>query len=64
MTQAQLADRIGRSVSEVSRWERGIALPSLDVLYRLCHVLGVALSDLVPRDPPPDDAFNQVFNQF
>lgn len=66
MTQAQLADCIGRSVSEVSRWERGVALPALDVLRRLCRVLCVSLGDLVPRDPqesrPIQPPFNQVDN--
>ena len=36
LTQAQLAERLGYSDKAVSRWEKGDALPDINVLYELC----------------------------
>lgn len=46
LTQAQLATRAKVSAQQVSRWERGTAVPGPKVLPRLAAVLGIPESDL------------------
>ncbi len=44
LTQAQLAQRAGTARSQVSRYERGDVLPSLETLRRLIRSCGFELS--------------------
>ncbi|PVM93641.1 helix-turn-helix domain-containing protein [Caulobacter endophyticus] len=46
MTQAQLAERIGRSTDLISRIERGEASPSFETIEQLTVVLGVPVHAL------------------
>lgn len=39
MTQKQLADLLNVSYQAVSRWEQGISLPSIDIMYDIAQVL-------------------------
>jgi transcriptional regulator with XRE-family HTH domain len=41
LTQRELAERLGTSPANVSRWETGRAMPGLDRLPTLCDALGV-----------------------
>lgn len=43
LTQAELARRVERDVINVSRWERGRVMPSLESLIALASVLGVSV---------------------
>jgi peptide/nickel transport system substrate-binding protein len=45
-SQAQLAEQVGTSFEMVSRWERGITVPSSYYRERLCAVLGQSAEDL------------------
>src|SRR5713226_2901758 len=45
-TQSQLAEAVGTNNETVSRWERGITLPSLYYRAKLCHVLGKTADEL------------------
>jgi transcriptional regulator with XRE-family HTH domain len=47
-TKTQLADAIGSSTSQVSRWEAGNQLPRINWLVRLAHALGCELGELAP----------------
>ena len=54
----QLAGLIGVDYMQVSRYEKGQSLPSLDTAVRLAQVLKVSLDQLVtgseaPEPPPP-----------
>jgi transcriptional regulator with XRE-family HTH domain len=55
-TQAQLADSIHVLQQNVSRWERGVAIPRDDVKFRLAAHFNMAVGDLFPWDLPAADA--------
>ena len=60
LTQRTLADLCG--VSEptvVSRWERGLQLPRLDIAAKLATAVGSTLDALVGNEPPGPDATGQ-----
>jgi transcriptional regulator with XRE-family HTH domain len=46
MTLADLAGCVNSHVGNLSRIERGLARPSIDLLYRLAAALDISLSDL------------------
>jgi transcriptional regulator with XRE-family HTH domain len=52
LTQLELAERLGTSAANVSRWETGKAMPLLSWLGPLCRALEVEPSYFV--DPPAD----------
>ena len=43
LTQRQLAERAGRAVSVIGRWERGEVLPSLETVVELVQAAGMRL---------------------
>lgn len=49
LTQAQLAERLGYSDKAVSRWEKGDALPDINVLYELCDFYGIRMDTLLEK---------------
>jgi transcriptional regulator with XRE-family HTH domain len=52
LTQAELAEQIGSTQVEVSRWESGEVRPRLQTMCRLCAALGVAPAALLGDQPP------------
>ena len=42
LTQMELAEKLGVSVSAVSQWEKGVSYPLPTHLQGLCNVLGVS----------------------
>lgn len=50
LSQEELADRAGLHRTYVSGVERGVRNPTLTVLEKLAHGLGVPLRDLIPSD--------------
>jgi transcriptional regulator with XRE-family HTH domain len=50
----QLASRIGIDYMQISRYERGQSLPSLDTAMRLAKVLEVSLDELVTGTGAPE----------
>ncbi|MFE8070290.1 helix-turn-helix domain-containing protein [Marinobacteraceae bacterium S3BR75-40.1] len=66
MTLAQLADKAGTYVGNLSRIERGLGKPSLDLLYRISQALGYTLAEVfsVSESHPTDHrqiALNATF---
>jgi len=47
MTQRQLAEALGVEAITVSRWERGVTMPSLPRLRRVAEITETTVSDLV-----------------
>lgn len=47
MTQKQLADLLNVSYQAVSRWEQGISLPSVDMIYDISHLLETTVDFLL-----------------
>ena len=50
MTQKQLADLLNVSYQAVSRWEQGISLPSIDIMYDIAQVLESTVDFLLNGD--------------
>jgi transcriptional regulator with XRE-family HTH domain len=46
LTLAELAEKTHSHVGNLSRIERGMARPSLDLLYRLAEALGFSITDI------------------
>ncbi|MBS5618780.1 MAG: helix-turn-helix transcriptional regulator [Clostridiales bacterium] len=49
MTQGQMAAALGCSQKDVSRWERGVHSPRVDVLIKMADVLRCRIDDLIDR---------------
>ena len=49
MTQVQLADELGITDKAVSKWERGLAMPSYSIIIKLCNILDISASELLQR---------------
>src|SRR5436309_5606917 len=45
-SQAKLAEEVGSSFEMVSRWERGVTVPTLYFRTQLCDVLGMTAEEL------------------
>lgn len=49
MTQGQMAAALGCSQKDVSRWERGVHSPRVDVLIKMADVLGCPIDALIEK---------------
>jgi putative transcriptional regulator len=47
-----LAERLGRDVGTVSRWNRNVQQPALEVLFEIAAVLEVDVCELLSRENP------------
>jgi transcriptional regulator with XRE-family HTH domain len=58
MTQVDLADKVGVVSGQVSKWERGLSLPSARKLAKLAAVLNLDVGELAERfaDASQEDA--------
>lgn len=65
MTQAELAEQLHVTDKAVSRWERGIGLPDINLLEPLAEALGITLADLMhcrePQEEQPGDVTLEDF---
>jgi putative transcriptional regulator len=55
MTQAELAARVGVTRQTVIAIEQGRYSPSLEMAFRIAHVLGVSLEDVFQYPQPEGD---------
>jgi len=53
LPQARLAELLGTATNTITRWERGVYIPSIPDLYRLSQVFGVKIASLLPDSPAP-----------
>ena len=56
LTQRELAERLYVSDKTVSKWERGLSLPSVPLLMPLAEALGLSISELMSCGEIPDGA--------
>ena len=54
LTQRELAERLYVSDKTVSKWERGLSLPSVPLLIPLAGALGLSISELMSCEEMPD----------
>ena len=50
LTQSDIAERLGKTVTAVGDYERGKSTPPLEVTLQLCEIFQVNLDDLVNKD--------------
>ncbi len=55
LTQREVAEALGTSQSNVSRWERGLTRPSAYSIHRLSRLFAVSEEEvrMALKDPPP-----------
>lgn len=53
LTQKQLADQLGVESITVSRWERGVTMPSIPRLRKIAEITQTTVSDLVRTPDAP-----------
>lgn len=46
LSQKEFAKRLGVVPSRVSNWENGANCPTIDILFKVCEVLGVSINDI------------------
>lgn len=46
----ELSQKIGTSHQNISRWERGEVMPSIDFCVKLADFYGISLDELIGRD--------------
>lgn len=65
LSQDELANAVGVHKSHISRYERGLAVPSLEVAQKIAMALGVSLNELAAQDVPlgHDAELNNLFKQ-
>lgn len=54
MTQANLADATGASITYASELENAATSPGIDLLACLAQILGMMVGDLLPSEEPMD----------
>ena len=60
MTQAELAEQLHVTDKAVSRWERGVGLPDVNLLEPLAQALGLSLADLMHCHDPENPELEQA----
>ena len=51
LSQTALAEKLSVSSAAVSNWEKGQNSIDIDMLFKLCKILGVSVSDMGRKDP-------------
>ena len=63
MSQSQLAEKMGKSVSTIHEWYAGRRYPRVDCMQQLADVFGVRMSELTGESqelPPLDVTFRNI----
>ena len=65
LSQEELANLIGVHKSHISRYERGISIPSIEAATKLANALGISISKFVIQDSNPnkDIELDNLFEQ-
>ena len=62
-TQEELAIKVNVVRQTVSKWEKGLSVPDVDVLSHIAEVLEVSVSELLGADIKQEDSKNEVAEQ-
>ena len=63
LTQLQLAEKLGIKDKDISKWERGIALPDTSIMLELCDILGITVHELLSGEKISMENNNQKNEQ-
>jgi transcriptional regulator with XRE-family HTH domain len=47
LTQEELGEQLGINGKSVSKWERGVSVPSYKVLRKLCEIIGISSDEVL-----------------
>lgn len=47
LTQMQLAEKLNITDKAISKWERGITMPDVSIMLKLCDILGISVNELL-----------------
>ncbi len=50
MSQQQLADKLGVTTQAVSKWERGVGMPSMDLFIKMIELFGVKADTIIEEE--------------
>lgn len=50
LTQQEFAEAIGFSDKSISKWERGYAIPTVDILIKIADFYGITVNDLIQEN--------------
>ena len=64
LTQEELALRIGVTPQAISKWERGISLPDIELLYQLSKVLSLSMDELLDLPTTLTESNNDKEKEF
>ena len=62
-TQEELAIKINVVRQTVSKWEKGLSVPDVDILNRIADVLEVSVSELLGADFKTEENRNEIAEQ-
>lgn len=63
MTQEELAIKVHVARQTVSKWEKGLSIPDVDLLQRIAEALDVEVSELLGAQVPREENRNEVAEQ-
>ncbi|MBR4733037.1 MAG: helix-turn-helix transcriptional regulator [Lachnospiraceae bacterium] len=63
MTQEELAIKVHVARQTVSKWEKGLSIPDVDLLQRIAEALDVEVSELLGAQVPKEENRNEVAEQ-
>jgi len=62
-TQEFLAQHMGVETETISRFERGVTVPSLKTIERLAGLLTITIADFLGENEPPEPTQLEVFSR-
>lgn len=63
MTQQELANKIGVTDREISRWENGRGLPDVSLMKHLCDELGISINELISGEKINKKEYQDKFEE-
>lgn len=63
LLQREMAEKLGVSVSAISRYEKGEMRPNLDVMLKIKEVFGVSLDWIAGLDADENQEYNMVIQE-
>lgn len=55
LTQAEIAQRLGVTMNTISNYEKGHTTPTMEVVVKLAHILGVTTDQLLDFPPQSEE---------
>lgn len=63
LTQMQLAEKLGLTDRDVSKWENGKAMPDSSIMLELCKELGITVNDLLNGEVTEMKDYKEIYEK-